>query len=251
MGTNTRGRIGAVERFGDIVDLLREHDAMTSQRVADELDVAKSTAHAYLATMEDLEFVVRGTDGYSLSLKLLDYGMFARDQLSVVDAASGAVEQLAADTSEAVYLVTEEHGRAVYVDYALGDRAVKTHARVGTRSHLHSLASGKAILAHLAEDRVRDVVATHGLPELTENTVTTSEELFEELETVREQGYAVNEHEANTGTRAVGAPILVGDAVVAAVAVAGPANRITRERLEEEMLGDVLATANEIELMLD
>lgn len=251
MSTGRSGRISAVDRFAAVADLLHEHEALTSQEVADELDVAKSTAHAYLATMADLGFAVQGTDGYSLGLKLLDHGMAARDSFRVVDAAADPVEQLAADTSEAVYLVVEEHGKAVYLDYALGDRAVKTHARIGTRSHLHSLASGKAILAHLSEQRVREIVDEHGLPASTENTVSTSEELFGELETVREQGYAVNEHEANVGTRAVGAPILAGGDVVAAIAVAGPANRITRDRLEAEVLGEVLATANEIELMLD
>lgn len=251
MNAGTSGRIGSVDRFSSIVDILRENGPMTSQAVANELDVAKSTAHAYLATMESLEFLVHGTDGYALGLRLLDDGMFARDELPVVEAAAGAVEQLANDTSEAVYLVVEEHGRAVYVDYALGSRAVKTHARIGTRSHLHSLASGKAILANLEEDRVQEIVDMHGLPAKTENTVSSADQLFEELKTVRERGYAINEHEALVGTRAVGAPILSGDDVVAAIAVAGPANRLTRDRLEEKVLGEVLATANEIELVLD
>lgn len=250
MSTGTNGRIGSVERFEAIVDLLREHRSLTSQVVADELEIAKSTAHAYLATMEELEYVVHDSDGYSLSLKLLDHGMFARDNLSVVDKASNAIEQLADDTSEAVYLVVEEHGKAVYVDYALGDRAVETHARIGTRSYLHSLASGKSILAHLDEESVGDIVTKHGLPAVTQNTITSPDELFDELTKVRNRGYAVNEHEANEGTRAVGAPIVVDDEVVAAIAVAGPANRITRERLEDEVLGKILATANEIELVL-
>ena len=251
MNAGTSGRIGSVDRFAAVVDALRENGSMTSQAIADELDIAKSTAHAYLATMEDLEFVVHGTDGYALGLRLLDEGMFARDRLPVVAAAAEAVEQLANDTSEAVYLVVEEHGKAVYVDYALGDRAVKTHARIGTRSHLHSLASGKAILAHLGEDRVREIADKFGLPAKTENTVSSPEQLFEELATVRERGYAINEHEALVGTRAVGAPILSGDDAVAAIAVAGPANRLTRDRLEDGVLGEVLATVNEIELILD
>jgi DNA-binding IclR family transcriptional regulator len=251
MNAGTSGRIGSVERFSAVVDALRENGAMTSQAVADELDIAKSTAHAYLATMEDLEFVVHGTDGYALGLRLLDHGMYARDRIPVVGTAAEAVEQLANDTAEAVYLVVEEHGKAVYVDYALGDRAVKTHARIGTRSHLHSLASGKAILAHLSEDRVWEIVDDFGLPAKTENTISSPEELFEELASVRERGYAVNEHEAMVGTRAVATPILPGDDVVGAIAVAGPANRLTRDRLEDGVLGEVLATANEIELILD
>lgn len=250
MDEQESGRIKAVSRFSEIVKLLREDEPLRSRDVADEIGVAKSTAHAYLATMEDLEYVVQKSDGYSLSLKFLDYGMLERDRLRVVQRAQGAVEQLASDTSEAVYLVVEEHGQAVYVDFALGNRAVKTHARIGTRAPLHSLASGKAILAHLAEERVEEIIDNHGLPAQTENTIRSKEALHEELEATWERGYAINEHEANVGTRAVGAPIVLGDEVVAAIAVAGPANRITEDRLEDELLGEVLATANEIELTL-
>lgn len=250
MNEQRAGRIQAVYRFSDIIELLREQEPLPSRDVADEVGVAKSTAHAYLATMEDLGYVVRESEGYSLSLRFLDYGMLERDRLHVVEVARDAVEQLATDTSEAVYLVVEEHGQAVYVDFALGDRAVKTHARIGTRAPLHSLASGKAILAHLSTERVEAIVENHGLVAQTENTIQSRETLHTELETVRERGYAVNEHEANVGTRAVGAPIISHDEIIASIAVAGPANRITEERLEDEVLGEILATANEIELML-
>lgn len=244
------GRIGAVSRFADIVDAFREREALSSRELAEELGVSKSTAHAYLATMEDTEFAVRGPDGYSLSLKFLDVGMRERDRNRVVEVAADAMAQLSADTSEAVYLVVEEHGRAVYVDYSLGERAVRTHARIGTRAPLNTLASGKALLAFLPEERVAEIIETHGLPAETENTITSRAALEAELAEVRERGYAVNEHEANIGTRAVGAPVVVDDRVVAAIAVAGPANRITRDRIEDDVVGKVLGTANEIELMM-
>ncbi|MBP1954685.1 DNA-binding IclR family transcriptional regulator [Halarchaeum rubridurum] len=248
MGDNEASRIGAVERFGEIIEVLREREPLSSRAVASALDVSKSTAHAYLATMEELEYVTRSPDGYAVSLKFLEYGMEERERLPIVDVAADTIEQLASDTSEAVYLVVEEHGYGVYVDYALGERAVTTHAIVGTRSPLHSIASGKTILAHLPEERVDEIVAAHGLPAETERTIQSREALDETLARVREQGYAINEHEANAGTRAVGAPVVVDDEVVAAIAVAGPAHRITPERIEADVLGEVLAAANEIEL---
>jgi len=242
--------IKAVHRLGAVVDLLRERGPLSTQAVATELGVAKSTAHAYLSAMAEIEYVVRRPEGYALSLKYLDYGMTMRARLPVVREAETTLEQLAADTSEAAYLVVEEHGRAVYVDYALGDRAVKTHARIGTRSPLHSLASGKAILAYLPDERVDEIVERRGLPALTENTITDRSTLREELAAVRERGYAVNQHEANEGTHAIGTPIIADDEVVAGLSVAGPANRVTLDRLEDEIAGEILAAANEIELML-
>ncbi|MFC6764363.1 IclR family transcriptional regulator [Natrinema soli] len=176
--------------------------------------------------------------------------MIERNRIRVVNVARNTVKQLAEDTSEAVYLVVEEHGQAVYVDHVLGDRGVQTHGRLGTRMPLHGLASGKAILAYLPDKRIEEILNRHGLPKQTSNTITARQTLYEKLEKTRERGYAVNEQEANVGTRAVGAPILVDEEVIASIAVAGPANRITRNRLKDEVAGKILAAANEIEIMM-
>lgn len=244
------GRIKAAFRLVELLDVLAEQEPLSTQEVADVMGVAKSTAHAYLASLYDLEFVVRGPEGYSLSLKCLDYGMLERGKFDVVGAAENTVEQLAADTSEAVYLVVEEHGQGVFVDYALGERAVKAVARIGVRTPLHSIASGKAILAHLPEERIAEIIETRGFEPQTENTIESPERLYDELEQTVERGYAVNDHEAVVGIRAIAAPILVDGRAVAAITVAGPANRITKSHREDEIVEEVLAAANEIELKL-
>jgi DNA-binding IclR family transcriptional regulator len=160
------------------------------------------------------------------------------------------IEQLAATTGEAVWLVTEESGYGVYLDYALGEQAVQTYARIGTRSPLHCLASGKSILAHLPEERVTEIVERRGLEQRTEHTVGSLEELLDELEVTRERGYAMNDEEAISGTRAVGTAIVVDDAVVGAISTVGPANRMTDRQLDEGIIDHVLGAANELELKL-
>jgi len=250
MSRNGRGGIKALWRFGRIVDLLADRGPLGVQAVADELDIAKSTAHAYLSTMRDLGYTINGPNGYELSLKFLEYGIEERADRRILDAAEEPITRLAEDTGEAVYLVIEENGFAVYLDYALGERAVRTHARIGTRVKMHSLASGRAILAHLPESRVADIIEQHGLPAQTDQTVTTKSELLDELEDIRDRGYAVNEGEATVGTRAVAAPVVTDGTVHAAIAVVGPANRLTRADLDEYVVHDVLATANQVEILL-
>lgn len=156
MSPDGRSGIKSLRRFDSVVDLLAEESPLGVQAVADDLDVAKSTAHAYLSTMTDLGYVIKRPDGYSLSLKFLEYGIEERAERPIVEAASECIERLSEDTGEAVYLVVEENGLAVYLDYALGDRAVRTHARIGTRVRMHYLASGRAILANLPDERVAE-----------------------------------------------------------------------------------------------
>ena len=73
-----------------------------------------------------------------------------------------------------------------------------------------------------------------GLEHLTPRTVTTLPQLKKELERIRERGYAVDNEEAVDGLRCVAAPLFdhTGRAV-AAFSVAGPATRLTQERILE------------------
>jgi DNA-binding IclR family transcriptional regulator len=99
---------------------------------------------------------------------------------------------------------------------------------------------------------VRDIVDEQGLVRQTENTLTDTDELFAELETIRERGYAVNDEEEIRGMRSVGVPIrgIDGD-VCGAVSVTGPAARLTGERFESELPDLVMQTANLIEVNLE
>lgn len=248
--THENVKLQSVRRVSEIIELIQETGPVGTAEVTDALEVPTSTAHDYLSSLHDLEYLVRTDGKYDLGLRLLDHGIAARDRHAVADAGTQTIEQLAETTGEATYLVTEEHGRAVYLEYALGEQAVKTHARVGTRSHLHYLASGKSILAHLPDERVREIVERHGIDQRTEHTVSSLEELLEELDETRERGYAINDQEAVRGARAVGKAIVVDDEVVGAISVVGPANRLTDHQLADGIVDQIRGAANELELKL-
>ncbi|WP_436348394.1 IclR family transcriptional regulator [Natronorubrum sp. FCH18a] len=111
---------------------------------------------------------------------------------------------------------------------------------IGNWVYLHANSAGKAILAHLPEDEVREIIETYGLPAQTENTITDPETLFEELETVRERKYAMNFQEDLRGLYAIATPIIRDGRPVAAVTVAGAANRLTEERIEDDVYESLL-----------
>lgn len=149
---------------------------------------------------------------------------------------------LAQESSLAAWLVVEEHGRAVYLDRVMSDEAVRTYGRISKRTDLHGPATGKAILAHLPDSRVADIVDSYGLPARTDHTITEEAALFEELATVREQGYATSEHEVALGVRSVAAPVRHRGTVLGAVSVSGTANGVDEEAFETE-LPELVTTA--------
>jgi IclR family KDG regulon transcriptional repressor len=72
-----------------------------------------------------------------------------------------------------------------------------------------------------------------GLPRFTSATITNPERLKEHLMVVRARGYAIDNEEAEESVRCIGAPIFDHKGEVNySISIAGPAYRVTLERIE-------------------
>lgn len=247
----TRSTVHAVETSLDIVNVIQRLDNPGITKIATELDLPKSTVFNHVRTLEQNKYIVEiPPGGYRLGLELLDNGIHARNNLGVFTASSPAIEQLAEETGLAVWLAVEEYGKVVCIKKQLGDRAVPTRGEIGRRLHMHSSSLGKAILAHLPTERVKDIIETYGLPKRTEYTISDPEALCDELDTIREQEYALNDGESMDGLRAVASPIFSESAIDGAICVAGTRSHMDGNYFEAELPARVKDAANEIELNL-
>lgn len=254
MPTNPNRRtLATTETSLRVVNKLKELDGARVTELAEEMGLAASTVHSHLATLEKTEYVVKDGDVYRLGLRFLNLGEYVRQNNEYYSLAESKVDQLAEETGGRGHFIVEEHGRGIYVYTKSGEHAVETFSRDGRRLYLHQTAAGKAILSALPRERVWEIIDRHGLPQRTRNSITDPEELFEELEAVRERnGIAFNQEEQIRGLRAVGAPVQdANGAVIGALSVSGPTHRMKGERLREDIPDIVLGTANELELGIE
>jgi DNA-binding IclR family transcriptional regulator len=246
------GTVKTTETAFAILELLHEQDGGTVSSVADQLDMAKSTIHRHLTTLNRLEYVVREGNQYHPGLKFAELGQYVRSRRLAYELAADQVNELAEETEERADFIVEEHGRCVYVHSETGQRAVQTDAGVGKTLPMHSTAAGKIILANMPEEDVKRILTTKGLPGLTENTMTEVEDLLQELETIRERGYAFNNQENIDGLRAVAVPVMGrGNEVIGALAISGPTHRLKGDWFEREIPDLLLGSANELELNIE
>jgi DNA-binding IclR family transcriptional regulator len=249
MGTPAKNPIKSTETTFQIVEALHSLDGAGVSELADHTDLPRSTVHNYLSTLEQEEYVVNDGGQYEVGIRFLELGAYARNRRQIYEIAEPEIRRLAEETDELANLLIEEHGRGTYLQRARGDAAVQVEAHVGTRVSLHSTALGKAILAHLPESRVDEIIDMHGLEPTTERTVTDRDALFDELADIRDRGYALDDEERLKGLRCVAAPILsTEDRVLGAVSVSGPSHRIRTERFRETLPNEVLKSVNVIEL---
>ena len=242
-------KVKSVEKTFEVVRTLQELDGASLTTLAREIGMPQSTAHNYLKSLEDEEYIVEDNGTYHVGIRFLEHGAYARNRLTIYEIATPEVDKLATETGELANLLVEEHGRGSYLHRARGVDAVQVDAHVGTRVSLHSTALGKAILASLDEERREAVLDRHGLPEQTPQTVTDREELLAQLDDIRERGYAYDDEERLAGLRCVAAAVQSNSGrVLGAVSISGPTNRLRGDRFREELPQKLLEAVNVIEL---
>lgn len=236
----------------ELIDTIQELNGAEIGDLVEELNLARSTVHGYVKTLERNGYLVYENENYQIGLEFLNKGGHARTRKSEYDFIIAKLDDLAERTGERVQFIVEENGRGYYIHTSIGENAVEVDAHIGKKIHLHASSAGKAILAHLSEERLELILDQWGTPAYTRQTITNEDELLDEFEMIRERGYALSEQESISGLRAIGVPIQYHNGeLFGAISLSGPAHRLQGERFEQKILDTVLGTANEIELDLE
>lgn len=207
-------------------------DELGITELAEATGLTASTAHRLVRALcaEGVLQQDARSERYRLGPLLAVLGRRAEGLLGY-DRARPVLEGLAASTRESVNLGIRSGDEVLVVLDIASDQPLRFDQVAGTRVPLHTSAMGKCLLAYGAglEAELRALPALTGL---TDRTITDHPSLLLDLERTRARGWALNDEERIPGVRAVGAPVLHGGVAVAAVAVQGPAVRLTDDRLD-------------------
>jgi len=235
--TESPYRVQVLDRAMAIIDALavaKEHENLSLMELATRLQLHKSTAHRLLMILERHRLVEREpkTGRYRLGLRLFELGAIAVSRFNIRDCARPHLERVLFETEETVHLCVLDAGEVLYIDKVEPSRSVRMASKIGRLSPAHCSAVGKAMLAHLPERELDDILKQRGLPRMTAKTIVTPADLKAELKIVREQGYAVDNEEAEEGVRCVGSPVLgPSGRPIGALSISAPSFRLPLERV--------------------
>jgi DNA-binding IclR family transcriptional regulator len=225
--------IRAVERALDVLQCFTgQTPELTMSQISELIGINKSTVHRLLSTLEKKRFVERDrlTGMYKPGLRLLQIASLAMEHNNLRRLAAPFLRDLYSQYLENVNLSLLDGADVIYVEVVESSQRVKLAAAPGQRLPAFCTASGKAILAFLPEDDVKRILE-RGMPRYTRSTLVSSEDFFEDVGRIRERGFAMSVEEFEDGINAVAAPICAQP--IASVSIAGPAYRLTRERMLE------------------
>lgn len=228
--------IQSVDRAIQILEILEREKLCGVTEIGHQLDINKSTAFRLLATLEAKGFVEKDslTSKYRLGLGLLRYGNGVLQELEVTKIAKPVLEGLVHSTGESAHLCVLAKDKAVFIQQVRSSGRIHVSAQIGSEEPIYCSAVGKSMAAHLPEEQLEEIIENLQFHSFTPRTITSKEVLLNQLERVRQVGYAVDDEEVYTGVRCVAAPIWnhLGT-IEASIGVSGPANRIRLSNIEE------------------
>lgn len=220
----------------DILDALGNSAQGLSQvELSRHLAVPRTTLYRLLATLVARGMVRRDPlrRVYCLGFRCFELARNAYAMPDLAAAASVELRALRDLTGETTYLAMLDGLEVLSLDRCDGAHSQRSEAALGQRKPLHCTSQGKAILSALdpaARDALLQAIT---LKALTPHTITDRRRLQAELKITAARGWSVDDQEIVPGVRCVGAPVVdAAGKVRGAISVAGPAYRMTRERVE-------------------
>lgn len=245
-----------LERTLSILELLARHpDGLPVSAIAGDLDMPVSGAHRLLGELARFGYVrqLRAQGDYALTIKLASMGLSFLGQSGVTEITQPILDRLAQVSGELVRLSVLDGPDLVWVGVAQGATTGLRYdagREQGVVIHLASSAGGQAYLSTLSDDGMLEAVGRQGLksPNVTGPGAPTSlTQLMEQVQAARARGYSVSVDSYHVGMAAFAVPVRHGHTgdVLGCLSIAGPAVRVTPDRMEE-LAPQLIAAAAEI-----
>ena len=205
-------------------------DGRPLAELAAEVGLAKPTAHRILKTLVALGYMEREDGGVYRQTAQVRRLASADDDRRLTRAADRPLRELWETTGETVNLGVLRLGRVAYLSVLESQKSLRRSVVPGMTDPFASTALGRAIAAHLPDDRVAYLLRTTPLEKRTPNTLVTPAALKTVFAEARTNGYAYEENETDLGVMCIGAAVFDSTGVAGAISLSAPTARVA-ERL--------------------
>jgi DNA-binding IclR family transcriptional regulator len=179
--------------------------------LAKRTELLPSDVHRILSSLKATGYIVQDlqTKKYQLGLPLMRLGLAACQRNHLYEKAHPVLVRLSQQIEATTHFGIFD-GRDLQV-YLIDDVSALTEDRFRTQlggpARLHSTALGKAILAHLDLPTASFALEKSGMVRSTGRTITNLAVLQKQLQTIRNQGFAVDSDECLEGASCLGCPV--------------------------------------------
>ena len=228
--TTTMGK-GSLDRGLELFNHLAQTKGASTAELVKALGMSRSATYRLVERLHEDQYIVQTPTGqWRLGPSIARLAMAAVQSVEMMDVAPELLRTLAQQTRESVSLGVLNGDEMVFVYRELGPQSVRVSAELGARRPLHATSIGKAYLLGLGENERSRLISQLQLSPYTRHTITSRARLVDDIQLSLERGWTEEHQEFDLSSTCCGAPVFDHSGhVVAAISVAGPANRMQEQ----------------------
>jgi IclR family KDG regulon transcriptional repressor len=208
----------AVDRALDILEFMASHPRpYGTTELARCLMIPVNSVFRILKRLTEREYLVQdpASGSYQLSTRVFSLGMSLYTRFELRQRARPHLEWLCGETRETCQIQVKQGDRMLVLDTVSPEVQFFLRVVPGSLVYIHPNAYGKAVLAFMDEEDVKQVLSSR-LVGLTPHTIVLRTELLQQLEGTRQTGLAYDNEEYTSGIVCIGAPVFDVQGKVAA-----------------------------------
>lgn len=213
-------------RLLQIMDVVSQHPSgATMMEIVEQLGIPKSSVYRLVKNLVEEAYLQGGGrhGRYRLGRRFLRQYHNSVSNRNLTELVRPVLRHLSSEFAEVIYLnsLSGLQVRPVCAEFPQSETS-RTLILPGDFFPVHATASGKVLCAYQELGIRQKMLGRDELPAFRPNTITDRDLLQQELEKVREQGYAIIDDELDENVFAISVPVFSGSAgVIHSVAVLG------------------------------
>ena len=223
----------STSRVLDIFELLSlSENGLTLTELAAKLDAPKSSIFPIIHTMEERQFVKCDvtTNKYKIGHKAYLTGGTFESEKPIFEYIKCQMKEVADNCNETCNLGILVGSLVTYAAICESRNPFGYRAYVGVRFPAYCSGIGKALLLYKTKEELMELYP-EGLKKYTENTITSFDELYAQLQEAKEEGFTYESEEAREEIFCIAIALCNGDNSVAAISVSIPLYRATDDKI--------------------
>jgi DNA-binding IclR family transcriptional regulator len=226
--------VKSAERTVRILETLASSPTrLTISELQERMGYPRSSLHALVRTLRELKWVEADETGsaFGVGPHALLSGTAYLDRDPALRHAYETLEDLRAEIGYTIHYARRDDGYVLYLASRESRNSVHLLSKVGRRLPAHLTALGRVLLAGLTPDELARLLPTELVP-VTPHTLVDRSALFQELDLVRERGWAFESEQGTPGVACVAAPVDYRIPATDAVSCSMPADLAVGDELD-------------------
>lgn len=184
-------------------EIMNSNKPLTANVLCQRLGIDKSTMSRLVTTLMNEDFLEYKDDTKEIILSdIVSKIVNKDDREKIKEKTQSLLDEIFFLTNECAYIGILDNNSVLYLNQIdKSNRVLKTRDSIGLHAPLHSNAFGKVLCA-FGDVNLEKI----DLKKLTSNTITTIKKFEEELQEVKEKGYAIGDEEHEFGLKSVAVP---------------------------------------------